>query len=62
MHSDLVALTHGIVDYPDAMEILLLCDCGGSNNARYYIFKQDLQALANELGIAIRISPFGQIF
>lgn len=51
-------LTYGIFDYPDATEILLLCDCGGSNNARYYIFKQDLQTLANELGIAIRIAHY----
>jgi len=51
-------LTHGSLDYPDAQEILLLCDCGGSNNARYYIFKQDLQALADELGIAIRIAHY----
>lgn len=51
-------LTHGQFDYPDATEILLLCDCGGSNNARYYIFKQDLQALVDELGIAIRIAHY----
>lgn len=51
-------LTYGIFDYPDATEILLLCDCGGSNNARYYIFKQDLQALADELNISIRIAHY----
>lgn len=51
-------MTYGIVDYPDATEILLLCDCGGSNNARHYIFKHDLQALADELGIAIRIAHY----
>ena len=51
-------LTYGILDYPNAQEILLLCDCGGSNNARYYIFKQDLQTLADELGIAIRIAHY----
>ncbi len=51
-------LTYGQFDYPDATEILLLCDCGGSNSARYYIFKQDLQALADELGIAIRIAHY----
>lgn len=51
-------LTYGIFDYPHATEILLLCDCGGSNNARYYIFKQDLQDLANELNISIRIAHY----
>lgn len=51
-------LTYGRVDYPDAQEILLLCDCGGSNNARHYLFKQELQTLADELGIAIRIAHY----
>ena len=49
---------HGQFDYPQATTILLLCDCGGSNNARYYIFKQDLQQLADELGIEIRIAHY----
>jgi hypothetical protein len=51
-------LTYGRFDYPAATEILLLCDGGGSNNARHYLFKQDLQALANRLGIAIRIAHY----
>jgi hypothetical protein len=51
-------LHHGQFDYPQATSILLFCDCGGSNNARYYIFKQDLQQLADELGIAIRIAHY----
>lgn len=50
--------TYGNFAYPNATEILLLCDCGGSNNARHYIFKHDLQTLANELGIAIRIAHY----
>ncbi len=33
-------------------------DGGGSNNSRYYIFKQDLQQLANEIGIEIRIAHY----
>jgi len=37
--------TDGKVRYPQATSILLLCDGGGSNSSRYYIFKQDLQAL-----------------
>ena len=51
-------LTYGALDYPDADELLLLCDCGGSNHARHYLFKQELQTLANELGIAIRIAHY----
>lgn len=51
-------LTHGRLDYPLATSILLLGDCGGSNNARYYIFKQDLQQLADEFGIEIRMAHY----
>jgi len=48
----------GRFDYPDATSILVLCDGGGSNNSRHYIFKQDLQALAEELGLEIRIAHY----
>ena len=51
-------LGHGIPAYPRAGAILLLCDCGGSNNARHYIFKADLQKLSDELGIEIRIAHY----
>lgn len=51
-------LNYGQFDYPQATSVLLLCDCGGSNNARYYIFKQDLQQLADELSIEIRIAHY----
>src|SRR5262249_40434641 len=40
---------------PAAEEILLLCDGGGSNSARTYLFKADLQALANRLGQTFRV-------
>ena len=48
----------GRLDYPHATSILVLCDGGGSNNSRHYIFKQDLQSLADEIGIEIRIAHF----
>ena len=51
-------IEYGQFNYTQATSILLLCDCGGSNNARYYIFKQDLQQLADELGIEIRIAHY----
>lgn len=41
---------HGQLLYPQAQEIVLLCDGGGSNSVRTYLFKADLQALANRLG------------
>ena len=51
-------LNYGQLDYPKATSILLLCDCGGSNNARHAIFKEDLQKLADELAIEIRIAHY----
>ncbi len=50
--------TYGTHDYPNATSILVLCDGGGSNSSRHDIFKQDLQALADELGIDIRIAHY----
>ena len=44
--------------YPNATGILILCDCGGSNNARHYLFKEQLQQLANELNLEIRIAHY----
>jgi len=44
--------------YPDATSMLWLCDCGGSNAAAKYLFKQDLQALVDDLGIEIRVAHF----
>ena len=43
---------------PKADSILLTCDGGGSNSSRNYIFKEDLQGLANRLGIRIRICHY----
>ena len=50
--------TYGSQQYANATSILLLCDGGGSNSSRYYLFKQDLQALVDELGIEIRIAHY----
>ena len=46
----------GQQDYPEENELLLLCDCGGSNSARSYLFKEDLQALANRLKKKVRVA------
>jgi hypothetical protein len=51
-------LQQGIFDYPSATSILLLCDGGGSNSSSAYIFKQELQALVNDIGIEIRIAHY----
>lgn len=49
---------HGCVDYRGVTHLLLLCDGGGSNSSRHYIFKADLQTLSAELGIEIRIAHY----
>lgn len=49
---------HGRHHYPHAEELLILCDGGGSNSASKYIFKQDLEALADRLGLRIRIAHY----
>jgi hypothetical protein len=49
---------YGRVAYPQATAILGLCDGGGSNHSHHYIFKEDLQKLADELGLEIRIAHY----
>lgn len=49
---------YGKWHYSDASSILILMDGGGSNSSRHYIFKQDLQTLADEMGVEIRIAHY----
>ena len=49
---------YGQADHPDATELLLLCDGGGSNPANSWLFKQDLQELANQTGLKIRVAHY----
>jgi hypothetical protein len=49
---------HGRADYPQAKQLLVLCDGGGSNSASRYVFKEALQKLANRLGIEIRVAHY----
>lgn len=51
-------IDYGKVEYPNSTELLILCDGGGSNSSRYYLFKEDLQKLSNELKIEIRIAHY----
>lgn len=44
--------------YPDATELLLMADGGGSNGSRCRLWKVALQELANQLGIPIRVCHF----
>ncbi|WP_145049331.1 ISAzo13 family transposase [Lignipirellula cremea] len=43
---------------PRPREILLLCDCGGSNSYRQYLFKQELKHLAMRLKMTIRVAHY----
>jgi hypothetical protein len=49
---------HGRQAYPHAKRLLILCDGGGSNSATQYLFKEDLQRLANRLGLELRVAHY----
>ncbi len=50
--------SQGQAAYPRATSLLLLCDSGGSNSASQYLFKEDLQRLADGLGMEIRVAHY----
>lgn len=50
--------SEGKEKYPQATSILILCDGGGSNSARTYIFKSDLQKFTSEIGLEIRLAHY----
>jgi hypothetical protein len=50
--------THGRAAYPHAQRLLILCDGGGSNSATQYLFKEDLQQLANRLNVELRVAHY----
>ncbi len=39
---------HGRGQYPQASKLMLLCDGGGSNSARRYVFKEELRGLPDQ--------------
>ena len=44
--------------YPSAQELLITADCGGSNGYRVRLWKTELQKLASEIGIKIKVAHF----
>lgn len=48
----------GQYQYPQANSLLILCDGGGSNASRTYIFKSDLEQLASDLALPIRVAHY----
>jgi hypothetical protein len=48
----------GSVVYPNATELLIVADGGGSNGSRVRLWKVELQKLSNETGLSIGVSHF----
>jgi hypothetical protein len=44
--------------YPEAKELLITADCGGSNSSRTRLWKMALQELADELGLRLTVCHF----
>lgn len=44
--------------YPHATELIVTADCGGSNGYRTKLWKRELQKLATETGLTIRVRHF----
>jgi hypothetical protein len=49
---------HGRAAYLRTRRLLILCDGGGSNSAMQYLFKEDLQRLADCLGLELRVAHY----
>jgi len=48
----------GRAAHPRAKRLLVLGDGGGSNSATHYLCKEDLQGLANRLGLEMRVAHY----
>lgn len=49
---------YGVFHYTKSDKILLLCDGGGSNNCRHYLFKEAIYNFAQQTGLQIRIAHY----
>ena len=49
---------YGIHQYPDANNILILCDAGGANSYRHYIFKHRLQMFSKQTGLSVIVCHY----
>ena len=49
---------YGHYRYPQAMELLLLCDGGGSNGSNRLTFKEQLQRVVDRTDLAIRVAHY----
>ena len=48
----------GAARFPDATELLITADGGGSNSSRNRLWKKSLQSLADELGLTLKVCHF----
>ena len=48
----------GKASYPEATQLMINADGGGSNGSRVRLFKKELQQLANETGLSISVCHF----
>jgi hypothetical protein len=48
----------GRVRYPNAQELTITADCGGSNGSRVRLWKVELQKLADETGLIIKVRHY----
>ena len=48
----------GALRYPDARELFITADAGGSNSRQSNVWKAQLQAVADRVGIAIHVSHY----
>ena len=49
---------YGIHQYPDAKNILILCDASGANSYRHHIFKHRLMEFAFQTGLSVIVSHY----
>ena len=54
----MVGTARGRFAYPDAKQILFLCDGGGSNSSRRHVFKHGLEQLAQRIQREIRVAHY----
>ena len=54
----LLARRMGSKRYPDARELTITADCGGSNGARVRLWKVELQKLADETGLTLHVHHY----
>jgi len=48
----------GLAAYPGARELFITADAGGSNGYRSRVWKSELQNLADDFGLCIRVAHF----